>query len=395
MSHSSNIITTAYFQQLPQELKVAVHTDIGNDPDDALALFLMLQAMQQGEMPKGSLQQIVTTLYRPAQKAAIAAKICSFMENNAISIFPGSGCDAEKPSDFMQAYPFWPAIWGIPGSTNAVSLGQGRGYEALPLTNSQITTEGPASFAASRKDTVMLGLAPFTDLAKMVDRGERMNRLVIMGGYFGKENNGNIEVARAGYNTAIDPDASEKVLTQTKYPVLIFNSQHVTDWQFSWKQEEILAILFSEEKNELGEALAKDLTFYWSEKKPKPFGSLVMADVLTVYAGVLHPELIKATMPVEFTFHAKHCHNAATGVNEPIDMMHAQAKTLFSVNKKDASNIHIVTELTVEPEILRNQIIEKIATSLFFKNKKTFWKAVELQRQNPLTAEQIKLLLAE
>lgn len=58
-------ITTADFQQLPLNLKVSFQTDIGNDPDDALALVLLLQGMNCNKIPKGSLKEITTTLYKP------------------------------------------------------------------------------------------------------------------------------------------------------------------------------------------------------------------------------------------------------------------------------------------------------------------------------------------
>ncbi len=78
-------------------------------------------------------------------------------------------------------------------------------------------------------------------------------------------------------------------------------------------------------KSELGRALAKDMAHYWSNKKPNPYGSLIMADVLTIYAGVLYPELIKSTMPVEFCFNPnKYYHNPETQVEEPIDASTSQ-----------------------------------------------------------------------
>jgi hypothetical protein len=70
-------INTNYFRQLPENVALSFQTDIGNDPDDALALFLIMQAMQRNELPNGSLKEIVTTLYNPEQKAIIAAKICN------------------------------------------------------------------------------------------------------------------------------------------------------------------------------------------------------------------------------------------------------------------------------------------------------------------------------
>ena len=400
MSLNTNI-NTEYFQHIPQNVAISFQTDIGNDPDDALALFLLMQAMQKKELPNRSLKEIITTLYNPEQKAEIAAKICNFSNNFEIPIFPGYGSTPHIPEDFTKAYPFWPSLWGTPGFNNAVSLGQGKGFDQLPFNIEQINLEKDATTAMEEtaalygETEVMLGLAPYTDMAKIIDNCDKINRIVIMGGYFGREIEGIIEVSRAGYNTAIDPDASEKILTQVKHPVLIFNSQHITNWKFSWMQDEILAILFSNEKNELGEAIAKDLAHYWSTKKPNPYGSLVMADVLTVYVGILHSELIKSTMPVEFHFNNKTYYNPEKGVEEPIHMMHSQAKTLFSVCRKNASNVHIVTEFTIDPEILRTQVVEEIAVSLFFYDKESFRNAVEKQRQNALSNEEIELQIIQ
>lgn len=116
-----------------------------------------------------------------------------------------------------------------------------------------------------------------------------------------------------------------------------------------------------------------------------------MEDVLTVYVGVLHPELIKSKMPVEFHFNNKTYYNPQTDLEESIHMMHSQAKTLFTVCKKNISNVHIVTELAIDPEILRIQVIEEIVVALFFRDKESFRNAVEEQRQKSLSNEEIGL----
>jgi inosine-uridine nucleoside N-ribohydrolase len=396
----SQPVNTTYFQRQPQNLTLSIHTDIGTDPDDILGLFCLLQGMQRNKMPPNSLKEIVTTLYKPDQKADIAAKICHFMKYSDVSIYPGYGSTPDQPADFMKAYPFWPIVWGIPGFTNVVSLGQGKGYENLPFNKESIIKKDAAlaiqeTVSKHGENEIILGLAPCTDLSNVMDHCSKINRIILMGGYFGKEVGNNIEIARAGYNTAVDPNSAEKILTQTKHPVLIFNSQHITNWKFSWMQEEILAILCSKEKTDLGDAIAKDLAHYWSNKKLNPFGSLVMADVLTAYVGVLHPELIKTTMPVAFHFNSKTFHNPETNTDEPIHMLHPQAKTLFTVTRKDQSNVHIVTELSIDPEILRKQVVEEIAISLFFKDKESFHKAVQEYKEMALTNDQITKVLAK
>lgn len=394
-------ISTSFFQQRPADIKISFQTDIGNDPDDTLGLLLLIQAMQKDELPKKCIKEIVTTLYKPHEKAEITAKVCKYMDSCDIPIYPGFGSTPKTPDDFMTTYPFWPVIWGIPGFTNAVSLGQAKGFQKLPFNPDQIIPNKDVSLAMQEtaalygESEVVVGMAPHSDLANVIHKCRKIERIVLMGGYFGKEVEGAIELSRPGYNTAIDPDASEKILTQSKVPVLIFNSQHITTWDFSWMQEDILAIICSTEKNPLGEAIAEDLAQYWTMKKPKPYGSMVMADVLTVYAGVLHPELIKSTMPVEFHFNNKYYHNPDTKLDEPIHMMHPQAKTLFTVRKKDGSNVHIVTELTVDIQTLRKKIAGEIAALLFFKDRESFYKAVEEQKQKPLGNDQIKSLVGE
>jgi hypothetical protein len=98
-------INTSYFQVQPSNMKISFHTDMGNDPDDVLALFRILQGIQSSEIPQGSLKEIVTTLFNPVQKAGIAAKICHFMKNSETSIYPGYGSNPENPDDFIEAYP--------------------------------------------------------------------------------------------------------------------------------------------------------------------------------------------------------------------------------------------------------------------------------------------------
>lgn len=390
-------INTQYFQKIPDNFKVSVSTDIGNDPDDAFAWDLLLRSMHEGLMPKRSLKEIVTTLYKPEEKALIAAKINEIVGDPKIRFYTGYGCSPESPEEFSSTYPFWNHNWGIPGFTNQVSLGQAKAFENLPSGGHKILSDGASAIAASAKKYgdkhIILGIAPHTDLVPALESSERVNRIILMGGYFGKEDaNELIQISRPGYNTALDLEASERILTQNTHPVLIFNSQHITNWKFAWSQEEILAIIRSPEKTLLGTALAKDMAYYWSNKKPSPYGSLTMADVLTVYAGIIQPQLVKSTMPVEFEFHSKYYTNQSDDRIEPIHMMHPQAHTLFSVRKKEYSNIHIVTELSIDPQILRQEVVEKIALSHFFQNKQQFDEAVVFEKQNPLSNEEIGTL---
>lgn len=360
-------VTTAYFQKLPANGKLKVDTDVGNDTDDANALVYALQ-------PNNSvtLNGISTTLYRPYQKACIAAKICNFFQRNDVPIYPGYGCDPKSAADFMATYPFWPEmIFKVPGFGNAVSAKQGVAFEREDLPHSSKQLQ-PTPIQYYEND-IVLGLAPYTNIANALESCGRLNRIVLMGGFFTNEVSGQIE--RPGYNTAIDPAASAKVLMQTKHPVLIFNSQHIKDWKFAWSEAEIRAIINSQErKKPLGDAMANDLDWYWNNKRPNR-GDLVMADVLTTYVGVLHPELIEETQPVEFTFNSPIYHNPQTNVDEKIHMMHPQAKMLFSVKKTEQGNVHIVTKIK-DVGGLRNKIVQELAVLFFFKTEESFAQAV-------------------
>ncbi len=342
---------------LPNNYRVAVFCDSGNDPDDLFA-----HIYQARHMPE-RLKLVVTTLYNPKEKA----RICSVafkqlgIQPRIIAGYGASGGDQET---WMRTYPCWPQRFGIPGSTNVVSLAQGKAYrdkfaadmEGAPIEAETAPQRLGELLNGSEKNLIIIGQAPLTDLTMACEKIPRLmqcvDRIVMMGGWFCDETGG---ISRLGYNTAVDLRSAKHILTQKDALVLIINSELTK--QFPLKETELQILEKSQHKTPLGEALSTDMHSYWENKKP-PKGNLGLADILTSYLA-LHPEEIGKVMPVRLTFNEEL-------VAANVDMFHEQSKNVIQVEKVSASNIQLVTAVK-NPEKIRSYLISEIAT-LFYPN---------------------------
>src|SRR6185437_5621316 len=314
------------FSKLPSSAKdivLSIITDAFNDPDDVLAILLLVTSCD-------SIARInvITTLYNPKQKAELMSRVLTEIDcHHKVKICIGTG--EHDPNYFMRMYGYWPKPWGVPGKDNLLSLGQGLAYSDLGECPAILSTETPEDVlmeaSSGACEHIILGLAPLTDLGNVLHRLQHVNRIIITGGFFGSIGN----VTRPGYNTAIDPQASLKVLQQTRVPVLVFNSQQISEWGFSFTEEEVVAIFKSTEKStRLAHMVANDMAFYWKNKKPVARGKLHIVDVVGMYIGIMKPEYIKTTTPVWF-----HEGRLLDDKNDPIHMLHPLAKEVLQVQE--------------------------------------------------------------
>lgn len=359
---ASQIFGTRWSKQpstapLPRNYQVAVFCDTGNDPDDIFAH--VYQARHMGK----HLSLVVTTLYNPQEKARICSAVFKQLGIQP-RIVAGYGTSGGDQATWMRAYPCWPQKFGIPGSTNSVSLIQGKAYrekfttdmQTAPIEVETVSERLGELLTQSNKQLVIIGQAPLTDLTRACEKIprllQRVNRIVMMGGWFCDETGG---ILRLGYNTAVDLRSAKHILTQTDTPVFIINSELTK--QFPLKEAELMVLEKSQHKTPLGEALSVDMHAYWENKKP-PQGNLGLADLLTSYL-TLHPEEIEQTVPVRLTFNEEL-------VAANIDMFHEQSKHVIRVEKVGTSNIQLVTAVK-DPERTRSYLISEIAT-LFYSN---------------------------
>jgi hypothetical protein len=278
-------------------------------------------------------------------------------------ILAGYGAFGGDRDIWLKTYPCWPQKFGIPGSTNAVSLFQGVAYrtvfeelDGLPIEEDTVTQRLSDLSKECAQDLIIVGQAPLTDLTRACqedpDLLKRCNRIVMMGGWF-TDNNG--DFLRLGYNTAVDLRSAKHILTQSDVPVLIVSSELVKKFPLTDRERAVFEL--SKCKTPLGEAVGIDMHNYWANKKP-PKGNLGLADILTSYLAQ-HPEAIDVTQPVRLTFNDEL-------VEANIDMFDPQAKNLIKVEPEETSNIHVITAVK-DAEQLRISLVSEIA-AIFYPN---------------------------
>jgi inosine-uridine nucleoside N-ribohydrolase len=342
---------------LPRNYRVAIFCDTGNDPDDVFAHIYQARHMRE------RVSLIATTLYDPQEKARICSAVFKQLGIQP-RIVSGYGATGGNQEAWMRTYPCWPLKFGIPGSTNTVSLVQGKAYRekfAKDMEEAPIEIETTSQalgqlLEGTEKNLVIIGQAPLTDLTKACDKMprllQRVDRIVLMGGWFCDETGA---VSRLGYNTAVDLKSAKHILTQKDTSVLIVNSELTK--HFPLKESELQVLEKSQHKTSLGEALSADMHSYWENKKPAK-GNLGLADILTSYLAQ-HPEEISQTIPVRLDFNEEL-------VAANIDMFHEQSKRVIQVEKVAKSNIQLVAAVK-NPEQTRLFLISEIAT-LFYPN---------------------------
>lgn len=370
-----------WIQDMPSSAtRVFAHdTDIGNDFDDAHALTYAVHDYGH------QIRLVTTTLYRPEDKARICSLYLKMLGAEKIPVCSGYGAYKGGELDWLQLYPCWPQKFGIPGSSNKVSLLQAKAYrerfakefDQFPIGRDTAVDEIIALCRQERQNLVLVSQAPLTNLAHAMEREpgclDKINRLVMMGGWFDDDKGG---IARLGYNTAVDLEASRRVLEQTRFPVLIISSELVKKFTIRDKEREVFTL--SPCKTPLGEAASADLNGYLKNKVPAG-GELGLADVLTAYVAN-HPEVIKRTDPVKLTFNPDLLN---------IDMFHPQSKEVITVTRMDESNIHIIKELH-DPEKLRMKLVAELLP-LFYLHvlPEEFAKAIAADEAPALIAEKL------
>lgn len=366
----------------PSQSRVFAHeTDIGNDTDDVFAQVLALNDYGH------QMRLVTTTLYHPEDKAKIAALFYKVF-GMRVSVSSGYGVYHGEESTWLTQYPCWPQKFGIPGSTNKVSLHQAAAYKKYFSSDFESATIHQRTAVDDivklcRKEgqnLILVSLAPLTNLALALEKDpgcmDKINRLVMMGGWFDDAQGG---IARLGYNTAVDLAASRKILEQTRFPVLIISSELVKTFTLRDKEREVF--LLSPCKTKLGEAACEDMHTYRQHKIPSG-GELGLADALTAYIAN-HPEVIRTSQPVTLTFNPDLL---------KIDMFDPRSKEVIKLSEPQdgMSNVHIVKGL-YEPEQLRMKLVSELLP-LFYPNvlPEQFAKLVSLEATPAVIAEQLR-----
>jgi inosine-uridine nucleoside N-ribohydrolase len=211
--------TASAVPPLPHNYRVAIFCDTGNDPDDVFAHVYQARHMRE------RVSLVATTLYDPQEKARICSVVFKQLGIQP-RIVSGYGATGGNQEAWMGTYPCWPQKFGIPGSTNSVSLLQGKAYRekfAKEMEEASIEVETTPQalgelLEGSEKNLVIIGQAPLTDLTKACDKIprllQRVDRIVLMGGWFCDETGA---ISRLGYNTAVDLRSAKHIFTPKRY----------------------------------------------------------------------------------------------------------------------------------------------------------------------------------
>jgi inosine-uridine nucleoside N-ribohydrolase len=339
---------------LPRDAVFMHDTDIGNDIDDTWAVGTA--TLEAGK----NIVLGTTTIYRPDEKARILKLTYSQLGCPDIPVSSGYGFYEDGSQSFRELYPWWPEKFGIPGSTNKVSLLQGKAYAKLfakhALSPFALKTAADAIIgaAATYKDRlVVISQAPFSNIAqafmKKPDIMSKINRIVAMSGWFG-DPIGTIE--RLGYNMSIDLESARIVLEQKTVPVFIVSSQ--LGKSFVMQESERASLVDLPDKSEFGQAVCDDMQLYWENKVParSPLG---MVDVITNHIAI-HPEVVERALPVRLKFDEE-------VVARHLDMFNKEASRSLTVTPEQTSNIHIVTQVK-DQEDVRKKLIGSIKAIL-------------------------------
>ena len=147
-------------EEKPSTEKVIFDTDIGGDPDDALALQYLLKE------PRCELLGVTTVGKNAAKKAEVASALCRSLGREDVKIVPG-GMDCAQPTD------------GTIRFQRVANAQDARFTDAAAAFMSRTIRDNPG-------EVTLLATAPFTNIAALFERDPEavslLKRLVVMGG---------------------------------------------------------------------------------------------------------------------------------------------------------------------------------------------------------------------
>ena len=153
---------------MPTPTPVLLDTDIGTNVDDLLALLLVATA------PELTLAGVTTVYGDTRLRAQVALRVLRLLGQDHVPVGPGVG----DPRSCRQVY--WPGH-------------EGRGYGELPALPQDAPSAREVFCSALDRygaDLTVVAIGPLTNVAGYLElaaaRGQRLRRLVVMGGQFGE-----------------------------------------------------------------------------------------------------------------------------------------------------------------------------------------------------------------
>ncbi|MCB1111823.1 MAG: nucleoside hydrolase [Chlamydiia bacterium] len=356
-----------------------VHTnDIGFDADDYWAQYLIARTER--------LFSVVTTLYKPDEKAAISRTFIRNLHENGLipgdpskidqlceRVFQGAGHYEEpawdedtKRKQFQERYPRWPInIFGDPGAPNDPKT-----YKCVYPYQLEAFREEKLQLAAGSQlqsfiellqdidhQVIITATGPLTSEAELLRQvpdlmKEKVKAIFMMNGTF-------LNPPRMGYNGVLNLKDTETVLN-SGIPCIIVPSEICTKFNFPLETVEKLR---NEELGPFGKKMMNVL-MNWElhrARKKNPdqdpselkISAPILADPLTAIIAI-HPEWIDTMRPVRYQFDDS---------DPTIHMLHPDAKSLVRVVDDPESGVFEVRSLK-NPEAIQSTL-EKLIIELF------------------------------
>lgn len=315
--------------------------DGGFDPDDFLA---HVCAARLGDKIIG----VSTTFFHPLEKAKLSSLIFKELGFPGIPVYAGLGINDGEDHDFLSRYPAWPPQFGNPYSKQGLAFKEVFGSDAVessPVQPQAVSALVRAAHAHEHS-LVIIVLGPLTNVAAALKQdpsiAKKINRLVIMGGWFSNDRG---DIARVGYNTIMDLSAAKEVFANPDLPILLVNSQAIKQAGFVISREEFNGFLTSKNPSRLGQALLKDM-LNWQEHSKNIMGNIGLADPITVLSAAF-PQIIAKSKPVRIQLESR----------PGIHMLHKEASSLIQVSA-DAGVAHIqVVDSFQNPDSIRDLVL--------------------------------------
>jgi inosine-uridine nucleoside N-ribohydrolase len=356
-------MSSSWLTDLPKNAKLWFDTDIGNDIDDVLALLLCMQVYG-----RENFVGVSTTFYKPDQKARIARTILNAYSFQQVPVYAGIGIydpETEGESLIKSIYKTWPAKFGYPWSPGSVSAKEAAAYKTEYKTEfDSLKFEKNTAVAALKEaaikyksDLVIVSAGFPTNVAAALGTliENKVNRIVIMGGWFEDETGG---IKRLGYNTVIDLAASKKILEQKNIPVIIVSSEFCKSYAINKREyDSFQDATHKPGSRKIGKAICEDMKVWMEGKKQEDSENMIhIGDPIAAYLA-FKPEEIQEGIPVEVEI---------KDYVEGVDMFHADAKQYATVKKVASSNV-VVVKSVKNPEKLRSEIVQFVTNAFGWK----------------------------
>ena len=373
--------------------RLVIVTDCGFDLDDYAAILWLLSTYDCPTL-------IITTFWKPEEKASILGCIVKILGRTNVNIVAGSGVYSGSEEYMKELYPTWPEKFGIPDYTNQNISGiptdlidedsqEFQNYTCVYPYQTKAFKENYSDLfddpavnvcnfpvlidkfmnRSNLNEVTIVGIAPFTNIAYIVQNHAcKIRNIITMSGWYGTFDN----PIRPNYNVHMDMASANIIFCQTKIPVLVFSSDFCNT--FKMRQEEWDKFLSLD--NKFGKTMltvAKNWEIHRARKIGKQYESEneivlslpIMHDYITVFCALKYLDKFK-TSGIHYALHPENIFMYETPIvfNDSCESKEPNVeKYLFTLKHKVSSNIKLVSFVDLDEDKNRS-IVDEVYSSM-------------------------------